>query len=164
MQKRRFHSWNVEHLADWHTSQEKCHSGMTHYKDKQAFVEFAVKRDHLLEGCVLSQAFAFSFWHCSRSCRHHEQSNACRSLWELRQWETGLGWSLSLHRHTPAENVILTGHWVEKFIFIIEINPWGQEMPMSSHSWSLFIHKGKRSQLLGKCILWVSLSLTSPPS
>lgn len=36
---------------------------MTDYEDKKAFVEFAVKRDHLLEGYVLSQAFAFSFWH-----------------------------------------------------------------------------------------------------
>lgn len=39
---------------------------MTDYKDKQAFVEFAVKRDHLLEGYVLSQAFAFSFWHSAQ--------------------------------------------------------------------------------------------------
>lgn len=36
---------------------------MTDYKDKQAFVESAVKRDHLLEGYVLSQAFEFTFCH-----------------------------------------------------------------------------------------------------
>lgn len=35
---------------------------MTNYKDNQAFVESAVKRNHLLERCMLSQAFSFSFW------------------------------------------------------------------------------------------------------
>ena len=39
---------------------------MTKYKDIQAFVEFAVKRNHLLERCMLSQAFSFSFCHSVR--------------------------------------------------------------------------------------------------
>lgn len=41
-------------------------SVMTNYKDKQAFVEPTVKRNHLLERCMLSRAFSFSFWHSVR--------------------------------------------------------------------------------------------------
>lgn len=56
-------SRSTEHSANWHRSQEMYDFVMTNYTDKQAFVESTVKRNHLLERCMLSQAFLFSFWH-----------------------------------------------------------------------------------------------------
>lgn len=62
---------------------------MTNYKDKQAFVESTVKRNHLLERCMLFQGFLFFLALCMKHSRCCWQSNAWRILHELKLWHGG---------------------------------------------------------------------------